>query len=237
MRAIGMGSSIFVYWSALVYVEAALLADDATKDLAAPITETLDDFAKLLQLDLETQRGKIRAAARSAVADGQIDTGIRALFSSVLHLVGQDRKRPELKTLFPTTIGDAVRFALRKQIDVAAGLVEKLKFKYYPDALRDEHTKSLNSSIKHGRAVVKELVDAEIARGHARIDIQEWKTEANKTLRSVYGQLVDLGAQNGRSPKWADMFFPKNPATVADEEDPSEDAKPEGEKPPADENG
>lgn len=226
MRAIPAESSILVYWGVLVYVEAALLAEDATKDLATPITAILDDFSKILQLDLDTQRAQIRASARSVVADGRIDAAIRGLFSAVLHLVGQDRKRQELRTLFPTTISDAVRFALRKQIDVATDLVEKLAFKYYPDDLREAHTKVLNGSIKHGRSVVKEIVDAETARGHARIDIKEWKTEANKTLRSVYGQLVDLGAQRGQGSKWPDMFFPRTPSSVVDEEDQAPDAPP-----------
>ncbi|MFO0588581.1 MAG: hypothetical protein U0441_13615 [Polyangiaceae bacterium] len=225
MRAIAPESSVLVYWGVLVYVEAALLADDAAKELASPVTETLDGFPKILQLDLDSQRAQIRASARSVVADGKLDGVIRGLYSAVLHLVAQDRKRPELKTLFPTTIGDAVRFALRKQLDVAGALVEKLSFKYYPDDLREAHTKELNKAMKHGRSVVQELTDAETARGHARIDIKEWKTEANKTLRSVYGQLVDLGAQKGQPPKWADMFFPRTPSSVVDDEEPAADAK------------
>src|SRR5690349_4236140 len=136
MRSIPFSSSVLKFWQDLVFLEAALLADDTTKHLGAVITPVLDEFPAILQKDLDTRRSVIQASARAFVADTRIDDVIRGLFSSVLALVQQNRKRQEFTTLFSTHIGDVVRHALRKQIDVAKDLSDKLAMKIFPDALR-----------------------------------------------------------------------------------------------------
>src|SRR5262249_40460248 len=145
MRSIPTSSSVLRFWQDLVFLEAALLADDETKPLASVITPVLDEFPAILQKDLDTRRGIIQANARAFVADTRIDDAIRGLFSAVLALVQQNRKRQEFTTLFPTHIGDVVRHALRKQLDVAKELADKLALKIFPDALRTAQTKALGA--------------------------------------------------------------------------------------------
>ncbi len=233
MRSIRPSSSILVFWHDLVFLEAALLAEEETKALAAVITPVLDEFPSILQRDLDTRRAVIQASARSFVADAALDQVIRRLFSAVLSLVEQNRQRQEFTTLFPSHIGNVVRHALRKQIDVARDLVQRLALKLYGDDLRVPQTKALNAVIKRGTAVLEEVNKAEIDRVAGRIDIRAWKDEANAARLHAYGQLLAIGAKSGRGKQWAEGFFPRVSAVVADEGGEDLDDG-EGIEPPAD---
>lgn len=217
MRTIPITSSILTFWQQLVFVEAALLAEDDTKALASVITPVLDDFPAILQKDLDTRRAVIQAGARAFVADTGVDDAIRRLFSAVLAFVEQNRKRQEFTTLFSSHIGEYVRHALRKQVEVAKDLVEKLGLKIYPDELRTPQTKALNAVIKRGNAVLDEVRKAETARVEGRIDIRTWKEEANAARLTVYGQLLTIAAKTNRGKAWAEGFFPRTSAAIADE--------------------
>lgn len=218
MRSIRTAFSVLSFWQDLVFVEAALLAEDETKPLAALITPVLDEFPTILQRDLDTKRGVIQASARAFVADANVDLTIRRFFSAVLSLVEQDRSRQEFTTLFPSHIGEMVRHALRKQLEVAKDLAAKLALKIYPEDLRTSQTKALNSAVKRGNAVIDEIAKAEFGRVEGRIDIRTWKDEVNAARLTVYGQLLGIAAKNGRGKAWAEGFFPRASA-VADEED------------------
>jgi hypothetical protein len=203
---------------AQVPLSLALLADDETKKLAVFITPVLDEFPAILQRDLDTRRSVIQASARAFVADARIDNAIRGLFSAVLALVQQNRKAQQFTTLFSTHIGDVVKHALRKQIEVAKELVEKLSLKIFPDDLRSSQAKLLNAVIKRGKAVLEEVRKAALARVDGRIDIRTWKEEANAARLTVYGQLLAIAAKTGRGKAWADGFFPRVSAIAAEEE-------------------
>lgn len=236
MRTIATSLSVLTFWQDLVFIEAALLADEETTALATVITPILDEFTTILQRDLDTRRAVIQASARSYVADAHIDQVIRSLFSVVLGLVNQNRKRPEFTTLFPSHIGDIVRHALRKQIDVAVDMIDKLALKIYPDDLRMAQTKLLQAVVKRGKAVLDEVRKAETGRVDARLDIQTWKDECNAARLTVYGQLIALSAKNGRGKAWAEGFFPRATAAEAQDEaaeapNADEPAKPGGGSP------
>jgi hypothetical protein len=219
LRTIPISSAVLTYWQQLVFLEAALLASNETKALAALVTPVLDEFPAIFQKDLDTRRGVIQASARAYIADSAIDDVIRSVFSAVLAFVKQNRKRQEFTTLFSSHIGDVVRHALRKQLDVAAEIVEKLKLKLYTDELRAPHVKALSAVIKRGKAVLEEVRKAEIARVEGRIDIREWKDEVNAIRLTVYGQLLILAAKNGRGKAWAEGFFPRTSTVRSGEEE------------------
>lgn len=224
MRQLSLKSSILVFWEDLVFLEAALSADDATKDLATLLAPVLDEFPQVLQLDLDTRRTVLRASARAYVADASIDDGVRGLFSAVLALVGQDRKRPEFTTLFPSHIGDVVRHALKRQVEVTVALVEKLTLKLFPADLQSAQTSALNPLVAHGKVVLEEVRKAALTRVEGRIDIQEWKAEANAARLNAYAQLLALAAKTGRKKAWAEGFFRAAAAGIEDEGSAEDDA-------------
>lgn len=226
MRQLALSRSILVFWQDLVFLEAALSADDATQDLATLLTPVLNEFSQVLQLDLDTRRTVLRASARAYVADASIDDGVRGLFSAVLALVGQDRKRPEFTTLFSSHIGDVVRHALKRQVEVTVALVDKLTLKLFPADLQTAQTTSLNSLVALGKIVLEEVRQAALTRVEGRIDIQEWKEEANAARLTVYGQLLALAAKTGRKKAWAEGFF-RAAAAGIEAEATAEDEAPE----------
>jgi hypothetical protein len=201
-----------------------LLAQEDTKDIAAIITPVLDEFPATLKLDLDSRRAVIGANARAFVADTALDEGLRGLFSRVLALVNQNRKRDEFKTLFSSHIGDVVRHALKRQLEVTSEIVKKLALKIFPDDLRTEQTKALNALIERGKAVLADTQTAAVSRVEARLDIQTWKQEANAAQLTAYGQLLAIAAKSGRNKAWAEGFFPKaGTASGAAEEETSEE--------------
>ncbi|HSO00326.1 MAG TPA: hypothetical protein VLS89_18665 [Candidatus Nanopelagicales bacterium] len=209
MREIPLNRSLFVFWEDVVFLESALLASDETSALAAPVTDVLDQFPTILERHLGTRRTVIQASARGSVADAGIDGGIRELFSGVLHLVGQNRKAVEFTTLFNSHIGDVVRHALRKQVEVGDELVRKLGMKIYADDFRARYLGVLQPFLARGKSVIEEQRQAEVARVEGRLDVQGWKEEANAIRLSIYSQLLSLAAQTKRKKAWAEAFFVK----------------------------
>jgi hypothetical protein len=224
MRAIPLSRSILVFWEDLTFLEAALLADEETRELATPVTSVVDVFTSTLQRDLDTRRSQIQSSARAGIADARIDLGIRGLFSSTLHLVGQNRKLPAFTTLFSTHIGEVVRHALGRQVEIARDLLGKLSLSHYTPEFRAAQTAALEPLIARGAAVLEERRQAELARTAGRIDVQAWKEEANAVRLSIYASLLALAAQTGRSKAWAEVFFHQKStrATGATDDDPAD---------------
>ncbi len=231
MRAIPPSRSILVFWEDLTFLEAALLADEETRELAPPVTSVVDVFMPALQRDLDTRRSRIQSSARASIGDALIDHGIRGLFSATLHLVGQNRKLPAFTTLFSTHIGEVVRHALGRQVEIARDLLDKLSLSHYPAEFRAQQTAALQPLVARGAAIIEERRQTELARTAGRIDVQAWKDEANAVRLSIYASLLSLAAQTGRSKAWAEVFF--QPSTRAGG-DTDEDEPVNASKPPAD---
>lgn len=230
MRAIPPSRSVLVFWEDLVFLEAALLADEETRALAAPVTPVIDAFMPALQRDLDTRRVQIQSSARSSVADARIDRGIRGLFSATLHLVGQNRKHPAFTNLFSTNIGDVVRHALGRQVEIARDLLDKLTLSHYSEEFRASQTTALQPLVARGAEVLEERRQAELARATGRIDVRAWKDEANAVRLSVYASLLTLAAQTGRGKPWAATFF--RPKYESAGEDAVDDVPADGGPPP-----
>lgn len=218
MRRIDPSRAILVYWANLTFHEAAVLADDTTKHLAPPVTKALADFTTIFQLDLDSRREVLKTQAKSGMVDVNLDERIRKLHSATLFLVDQVRKRPEFTSLFSETIDKVVRFALKRQVEVAEKLVDTLGLKLYSDEFRNAHLGPLQALIGGARTVLGEVRNAEIARTEARLDIRAWKDDVNAILLANYGELTTLGAKAGRSRDWADAFFMSNKRLDNDDE-------------------
>jgi len=227
MRAIALSRSILIFWEDLVFLEAALLADEETKTLAAPVTALLEEFSGVLKTDLDTRRGVLQAFARAGVADTLLDGGIRKVFSAALYLVSQDRKRSEFTTLFSTHIGDVVRHALKRQLEVAEEIAGKLGLPLYSDSFRAEQREILAPLVDKGKAVLADQHKAELSRMEGRIAIRTWKQDANAVRLSVQGQLTTLAAKTHRNRAWVDTFFLQRSAAATAEE--PEETEAEGE--------
>jgi hypothetical protein len=220
MRHIPSSRSTLYFWEDLIFLEAALLADEDTRALAPPVTALIDQFMPTLQRDLDTRRGLIQSSAHNSVADARIDIGIRGLHSDTLHMVKQNRQAPAFTNLFSSHIGAVVRHALKRQIEVARDLVDKLSLSLYTPEFRAAQVAVLEPLITRGTAVIEEQRQAELARVGGRIDVRTWKEEANAVRLSIYAALLALAAQDGRGKGWVEVFFKqKSAASPRDEDD------------------
>lgn len=223
MRKIHPTRAILVFWADLTYHEAALLADDDAKHLAPPVSKALEDFNAIFKLDLDSRRGILKANAKSSVADAHLNERIRKLHSAALHLVDQVRKRPEFNSLFSETIDKVIRFALKRQVDVAEKLVETLGLKIYSDDFRAAHVGALQTLITKGRTILGEVRAAEIARTEVRLDIRAWKDDVNALRLANYGELTTIAAKTGRPRDWAEAFFLASKSAADESDDDAED--------------
>ena len=207
MRRIDPSRAVLVFWSDLVYHEAALLADDETKHLAAPVTKALADFDTILKLDLDTRRNDLKASAQASIADAHLNEALRQLHSATLFLVRQDRKRDEFKTLFSESIDKVIRYALKRQIEVTADIIDKLGLKLYADDFKTKHVGPLQSLIDHGKTILDVVRTAALARTDARIDIRAWKDDVNAIRLANYGELIAIAGRTERKRDWTETFF------------------------------
>jgi hypothetical protein len=222
MRKIPLSASLLVFWQNLVFLEGTLLAHPETKDLAEPVTKTLDEFTSTLKVDLDTRRGVLQGQAKGVIADGFIDEALRGLFSATLHLVNQDRKQPEFSTLFSTHIGDVVRYALKRQVEVAVDIVRKLGMNLYTKVFRDAQAAAIEPRIADGQAVLEEQRKAELARTEARLEIRAWKEDVNAICTSIQGDLLKIASKTKRGKDWVEAFFLRKGSAAAEDDEPTE---------------
>lgn len=207
MRRLDPSRTVLVFWADLTFHEAALLADAETKHLAAPVTQVLAEFETVFKLDLDSRRESLKASARASIADRNLDGGIRDVHSAALFLVKQDRAQNEFTTLFSDNIGRVVRFALKRQIEVAEQLVQKLGVKLYSDEFKKTHTAALQGLVDAGKGILAAVRAASISRTEARLDIRAWKDNVNAVRLATYGELLALAAKKGNKKDWAEAFF------------------------------
>ncbi len=227
MRLISVDYALLSFWEDLIFLEAALLSVEETKGLAEPVTAHLATFSDLLNADLKSRREAIQARALVSIRDVLLDGGLRALHNGALFLVGQDRKDPRFKALFASPINTVVRFALKRQVEVAQGLLDTLGLPPYAGNLREGHAEALGGLIAQGVAALMQRRGASLGRAEARLEIQGWKEDANALRQAVYGDLLKLAAQSRQEPGWADAFFmPRSPRSGAPISDPEDDPEP-----------
>lgn len=209
MREIPTSRSILSYWEELIYLEAALVANEETAPLASPVTATLDNFEVILQRDLDTRRALVRARAHASIADANLDEALREVHSNTLHLVRQDRGRKEYQTLFPGALTAHIRHALARQVEVTRDTLQTLGLSLFDASFRAAQEALLEPRLEQGEVVLAERKDAQLGRAEGRLDIEGWKEEVNAVRLSVYSELLALAVSTRRKRSWAESFFPK----------------------------
>lgn len=200
-------SALDTYWEDLVYLEAALLANPATVHLAEPVTALLRDHEALVGLDRGSRRAVVQARARAAVADLGLDDLLRGLHSALLHAVRQNRKSPVFRAVFDSDLSATLRFALGRQVEVAADIARRLGLAIVPADVKAEHQPKVQAAIDHGRAMLDGRRQAEFGRLDVRLAVEDWKQSANRVRQAVYGRLVEMAAEQGATRDWAEAYF------------------------------
>lgn len=114
---------------------------------------------------------------------------------------------------------DCVRHALKRQVEVARDLLDKLSLSLYPPEFRTAQVAALEPLVTQGAAVIEAQRKAELARAGGRLDVRAWKEGANAVRLSIYAALLGMAAQNGRGKAWAEAFFKKNSSASQRDDD------------------
>lgn len=211
MRTIPLTHSLLQHWEQLTYLEAALLAHPEAAPLAQPVTETLESFPAIRDLDLQTRRTIVQARAHGSVADAGLDEALREVHSNTLHLTRQDRSAKHYRSLFPNALAAHIRHALARQVEVTRETRAQLQLSLYEQEFRAEQEALLDPALEAGEGALEERKSAEFARVEGRMAVDAWKEEVNAVRLSVYAQLLTLAAKARRKRSWANSFFPTPP--------------------------
>lgn len=212
MRKIPLSASLLVFLEALDYVEAALSADEDTKELAKPIHDEIADWDAVFKKERSGRRNVVRAEAVVAVRNARFDAKTVSFGASVLAEAGGDRKSPFFRRFFSIAPSQFVRQPLRKQCDttlhVIAVELEKLEKKHPLRAF----LAPLSTLAKDALAGLDARNKAKGERTMTSNDVDEWKEGVNTLLLSTYAELLKVAAEMGYPRSWADSFFPSDSA-------------------------
>lgn len=216
MYNVNLTSSLAVYWEDLVFVEASLLAVPEAAGLAGPVTAHLAALEDVEGRDKQSMRELVQARARASVMDAALDDGVRDVQSNLLNLVRQDRKDRRYEAMFKKGLSQAVgTSSLPKQIVEVERIKKALELPFYGDAFREEQTDFLEPLLERGKQALETSEKAAQGRVVNRIQIDDWKAAANAVRMDVYGKLMVIAAEQGKSKRWVRSFFPQQAARKA----------------------
>ncbi len=226
MRTIQPSRSLATYEDDLAFLEASLLAREATKGLAAPVTELLAEMDALRARWTALRRKHMQALARTRQADATLDEALEALYVDLFHEVKHDKSAPGFLAVFPTPLSEAIRHAIARQIQLVKKTLVALTRASVPEAVRDKHSVTLEAEVGRAEAQLASRVELEQQRRALSDEVAELKAEANAIRTSIYGALLGLGAKQKSPKKWADRCFLASAETPKSIEEDEPDEEP-----------
>jgi hypothetical protein len=225
MRVLGLARGAELFEEDLTFLEAGLLAEPEAVGLAGQVAALLEEGQALEQRRKALRRAQLQRKAQAVAVDGRLDEQLRALHADALHAVKQDRKDRAFSSLFAENVQMTTRYALRRQVEVARGLVARLGLGLLPEELRARHTSALGALIEEGARVLEAQDQAEMEMARLRLELEDWKRDANAARMQVYGALLEVASGKGLRREWAERFFaqPEERGGASDaERDPSD---------------
>jgi hypothetical protein len=225
MRVLGLARGAEWFEEDLTFLEAGLLAEPEAAGLAVQVAALLEEGQGLEQRRKALRRAQLQRKAQTVAVDGRLDEQIRALHTDALHAVKQNRKERAFSSLFDQTIPATVRYALRRQVEVARGLVARLGLGLLPEELRVRHTSALGALIEEGARVLEAQDQAEMEMARLRLELEDWKRDVNAARMQVYGALLEVASGKKLRREWAERFFaqPEERSASGSERDASDE--------------
>ena len=217
MRALPVGRSAELFEEDLTFLEAGLLAEPEAAGLAGQVAALLEEGQALEQRRKALRRAQLQRQAQAAALDGRLDEQLRALHADALHAVKLDRKERAFATLFPENVHLTTRYALRRQVQVARGLVGRLGLGLLPQDLVDRHTAALGALLEQAQGILAAQEQLEMDLARLRLELEDWKHDANAARMHTYSQLLGMAAQRQQRRAWADRFFMPFPGSQDDD--------------------
>lgn len=188
-------------------------APDAEKDaiffadLEKLLVPHLGAWLEVNRQVIEAVDGMTAGNARVRRIDADAEIVITDVHHDVLALVRQNRKDKLFVRLFPKPLSTLLRNALGRLVGQARDLLAALGQSGMPTELAGHQTRAIEDLVGDADDALQKRRSAEATRDAAGGQVQGWKDEANKHLRTVEGRLGEHAAQRGLSVGWVDSFF------------------------------
>lgn len=220
MRKIPLSNGLLYFLEEIEYSEAALLADDDAKALAAAFTEAITEWDGMFKTERAARREVIRAEAVVAIRNEQLDATTITFAKTARGLA------PEvLVKVFNVAPGRFIRRALRAQSEHTINVIAVEIGKLAPE----------NAVFAFG-AKLKTLAEAALdALGNrAKVkgitattgnDVDEWKEGINSLRLHTWTELLKTADAKGYPKSWAEAFF-RSASAEKEAEEPAPAPKP-----------
>lgn len=193
-----------------------LAGEDGDKEVAAlakPVAAVVSRGDELIAERRARRRAVVRANALVRRRDVLADAVTAELHTDVITEVRLDREAPLFTRFFPETLSTIVRRSLEGQLPAMKGFARVLKEPETPASLRKKHEKGVAGAVEKGAAAITRREDAFAEQGRTTARVESWKEDANATLLSVEGALLQIAARRRLGTDWVDSFFPAPTAT------------------------
>jgi len=202
MRKLATGRSLLYFLEDLEYTEAALAADSDAESLAQAFRDAIVEWETLFTRERGASREVVRAEARVAVRNQQIDRWTMK-FAALVRGVA-----PEfMDKVFKVAPNAFVRANLRKQCEATKNVIVAEVAKL--DA--NSPLKPIGSTLETLATTTLAALDSRGAKkGASQVvanDVVEWKEGINNLRTSTYADLLKLATSQGYSRAWVESFF------------------------------
>jgi hypothetical protein len=187
------------------YTRARLTFDADAKDLTAHV-EALTARIKETRLgQWDVWEGEILAQARVDAANAALDD-LTGDFARDLLYVVRERESPRFRRYFPVAPNEVIRLGLQSQLEKTRTWPAVLAAE--TDATLSAYAERFHAAIAEGDAALEARRQAATARATHRLDvILPLFDDVNAARQSLYGVLVQRGAERKRDRQWAASFF------------------------------
>jgi hypothetical protein len=207
--------SIETVWDDLVYLYARLNAFAETKDLAPSILALITTSEEVWRGQRKVWREETEAQSGVDNINFRTDERTEDLHAD---LVQANRKHPQGESrqerYFPLAKSKIIELGLASQMKYVEDYANSLPKEAEPEL--QAHGKGFAEDATDGRAALTALATAVANRRDHRVkEIEKFRTTANETRTTVYGEL--LKRSQGKPKKWADSFFRKRTQNTPEE--------------------
>jgi hypothetical protein len=213
MRRIALTRSLLYFLEEVEYSEAGLSADSDAETLAPAFRDAIDEWQPIFKRERDARRDVVRAEARVAVRNQQIDR-VTMKFAALVRAVAPSF----MDRVFKLAPNAFVRANLRKQCESTKNVIVAEVAQLEAESPLKSFGSLLDSL---ATTTIAALDDRGARKGTSQMvanDVLEWKEGINNLRTTTYAELLKVSVAKGYSRAWVDSFFRSAP----DDEDDNE---------------
>ncbi len=192
----------------LLFTASVLDASGTHAALARPLDALVDEWDGVEAERVAAARSVVRANARVAWLDADLDNRTRRFAGQLLLDCGNDRTHATFARFFPVNVTEVVKLALGSQLDATAAWPALGAALGLPKASATALA-AVTAVFGPARAALAARVTAEEAATLVSVKQQAWRERANTQRRVVESSILAWATQHGQPRGYVDTFFPR----------------------------